>query len=85
MHRTTPEFWAAYGQLDVTVQEAADRSFQMLLGDSSHPSLHFKKVKGLWSARVDRSYRAVAIQHNGNYVWFWIGPHDEYMRIISQR
>jgi len=47
-----------------------------------HPSLHFKKVKSYWVARVGEDYRAVGIEAEGTVVWFWIGPHDEYERML---
>ena len=28
-------------------------------------------------------YRAVAVQRSSDYVWFWIGHHSEYDRIIQ--
>ena len=49
-----------------------------------HPSLNFKQVgKTDWSVRINRSYRALAFEAEGTFVWFWIGKHDEYMRRIG--
>jgi hypothetical protein len=41
------------------IRNLADKNFQLLKADSSHPSLHFKKVGKVWSARVGSNYRAV--------------------------
>jgi hypothetical protein len=30
----------------------ADKSFELLKADSRHPSLHFKRIGPVWSARV---------------------------------
>jgi hypothetical protein len=52
----------------------------------SHPSLEFKKVhqtKPVYSARVTLDYRAVGVLDGNEIVWFWIGPHDEYERVIA--
>jgi hypothetical protein len=35
--------------------------------------LQFKKVGRFWSARVGLRYRAVAVEADGDLVWFWIG------------
>jgi len=51
--------------------------------NSTHPSLHFKKVGGLWSARVNREIRALAVPDGGDFIWFWIGDHREYDRLIK--
>ena len=84
-HRANPQFWKFYGQLPVAIQKLADRSFATLKSDSRHPSLHFKKVGRLWSARIGIHYRAVAVEDGGDMIWFWIGRHDEYDSIISPR
>jgi hypothetical protein len=37
----------------------------------------------IYSVRIDRDWRAVGAVHQGAMVWFWIGPHDEYERLLS--
>jgi hypothetical protein len=60
----------------------ADKNYRFWREDHWHPSLHFKKVKSYWVARVGEDYRAVGIEVAGTVVWFWIGPHDEYERML---
>ena len=44
----------------------------------------FQKVgKDLWSARITRDYRVLAREEENTLVWFWVGKHDEYMRLIQ--
>ncbi|MDZ4843104.1 MAG: hypothetical protein SH859_13345, partial [Hyphomicrobium aestuarii] len=43
-HYTTRAFWDHYHDLPGTTQSAADRQFELLKRDRSHPSLNFKKV-----------------------------------------
>jgi hypothetical protein len=81
-HRATSRFWAAYDNLSPELRALADKQFKLLKTDSRHPSLHFKKTGRLWSARVNRNIRALAIQDGADYVWFWIGDHREYERLI---
>ena len=38
-----------------------------------------KKVGKFWSLRV-RGYRALARKEGEDFVWFWVGRHDEYQR-----
>ncbi|MGH7552014.1 MAG: hypothetical protein ACREMQ_03195 [Longimicrobiales bacterium] len=47
-------------------------------------SLHFKQIKDdLWSVRVGRGYRALAIEARDGFHWFWIGSHADYDRLID--
>lgn len=85
MHRTGPRFWECLAALPVPIQELATQKFQLLKGNPWHPSLHFKKVGELWSARVGLAYRALAVGDGENFIWVWIGTHDEYERMISQK
>jgi hypothetical protein len=55
---------------------------ELLRANPPHPPLHFKKVGRLWSARVDSSHRALAIEDGDGFIWIWIGGHDEYLRLI---
>ena len=83
-HRATPKFWKFREALPKEVQELADKSYELLKRDPRHPSLHFKKVERLWSVRVGIHYRAVAVEDGPDIVWFWIGHHSEYDRLIGR-
>jgi hypothetical protein len=82
-HFASPEFWELYKQLPQTIQDLADRSYALLKNDPRHPSLHLKKVGRFWSVRVGFHYRAVAVEVPGGLLWFWIGSHEEYNRLIG--
>lgn len=84
-HHASRRFWRAYDALPPEVQRLADESFELLKGDQRHPSLHFKRVGRFWSVRVGLHYRALAVRQDADLVWFWIGSHTEYDRLISQR
>jgi len=83
VHRATKRFWQAFGKLQPVIQELARKNFNLLKADSRHPSLHFKKVGDFWSARVGADYRALAIEDGDDFVWVWIGHHEEYDRLIK--
>ena len=83
MHRTTPEFWEHFARLPEPVQRAARRNYQRLNTDPRHASLRFKKVGEYWAVRVSRSYRALAVEDGGDFIWVWIGGHDEYDRLTG--
>lgn len=85
MHRTTGRYWRCYRQLPGEVRKRADRAFTLLRENPRHPSLHFKPIGRFWSVRIDMSHRAIAVPHGHDYIWAWIGPHDEYDRLVRQR
>ena len=82
-HYTTSKFWRAYESLPTNVKKVADRNFELLKSDPFHPSLHFKKVGSYWSVRAGINYRALGIQEDASMVWFWIGSHADYDKLIS--
>ncbi len=82
-HLATPEFWAHYRQLPDEMRNLADKNFTLLKQDPHHPSLRLKKVGVYWSARVGLNYRALAKERSEGLVWFWIGPHDQYERLLQ--
>ncbi|MEK6300635.1 MAG: hypothetical protein AABO41_07935 [Acidobacteriota bacterium] len=84
-HRASPRFWACYRQLSEDVRRLADKSFALLRENSQHPSLHFKKIGRFWSARVGLHYRALAVEHEADLVWFWIGSHAEYDKLVDRQ
>lgn len=84
-HRTLPRFWQHYKQLPKSIQELADKSFEILKSDPRHPSLHLKKVnlpKKLWSVRIGAQYRALGVEKPDGILWFWIGSHAEYDKLL---
>jgi hypothetical protein len=85
MHYTTSKFWKCYNALPKNVQETADQCYGLLKADLSHPSLHFKKIgKQYWSVRAGLDYRALGVEVEGGILWFWIGTHAEYDKLISK-
>lgn len=71
-----------YEELPEHIQRLADKNFRLLKADPQHPSLHFKKIEGMWSARVGAHYRALAFDHEGGILWFWIGSHAAYDKMM---
>jgi hypothetical protein len=84
MHRTTDRFWKCFEKLPEPVQELSKRCFDLLKGDPRHPSLHFKKMGKFWSVRAGLDYRALAVEDNDDFIWVWIGTHDEYERMLKE-
>jgi hypothetical protein len=75
-------FWNCYDALPRDIQNQADKQFELFLEDPAHPSLRLKPVGPYWAVRVSRGYRALARRRGNDFFWFWIGPHDQYIRIL---
>ena len=66
------------------VRQLADKNYELLTSYPSHTSLNLKEIKtDLWSIRIGLHYRALAYPEQGNFVWFWIGSHVKYDRLIK--
>lgn len=76
-------FWEAYQRLPAQVRRLADRNFKRLKADPAHPSLHFKQAGRYWSVRVGLHFRALGIRDGDDVVWFWIGSHADYDRLLK--
>jgi len=85
--RATPRFWTAYRDLPPEIRELARKAYRLFREDARHPSLHFKKVHDrdpIYSVRVTLGYRALGLLEDEEIVWFWIGGHAEYDRLLDQ-
>ena len=82
-HHATGDFWTCYQGLPAPVRALADKNFALLKADPRHPSLQLKKIGSIWSARVGLHHRALAAQDADHLVWFWIGSHADYDRLIG--
>jgi hypothetical protein len=79
---TTSRFWQEYARLPAEIRQQARKQYRLWQQNHWHPSLQFKQIGTLWSARVTQDYRALAVLRGDTYYWFWIGTHAEYDRII---
>ena len=83
-HHASSRFWRLHDELPAEVQELARETFELLKINPRHPSIRLKKVGVYWSARIGSSYRALARESEDTLVWFWIGRHDDYERIVGR-
>jgi len=85
--RTTRRFRKALGKLPQQVQQQAREAYELFLENPDHPSLRLKRIhsgKEIYSARITRAIRALAVRQDDLMIWFWIGSHDEYEMLIKQ-
>jgi hypothetical protein len=85
-HHTTTKFRGLLADLSPDLRRKASAAYEHLKANPSHLGLEFKKIGTVWSARIDSGVRALAFEvEEGHLIWFWIGHHDEYERIIRRR
>ena len=85
-HYTSKRYWNYYSKLPKDTQALANKSFQLLKQNPKHPSLHLKRVKNLWAVRIGLYYRALGTDtpDDTGIIWFWIGIHNEYEKLIKR-
>ncbi len=84
---TLKKFWNCFNALPANTQRLAQEAFAIWQRNERHPSLHFKRVhtaKPLYSIRVGQRWRALGYRHDDTMVWFWIGTHAEYDKVIRR-
>lgn len=80
-------FWVSYRRLPEHVRRQARASYEFFISDPHHPSLDFKRVsqrRPVYSVRVSIDYRALGVLDDGDIVWFWIGHHQDYDRLLKR-
>lgn len=83
---TTGRFRKALEELPEEVQRRAREAYTSFQEDPYYPSLRFKQVhptKPIYSVRIERDYRALGVRHENEIVWFWIGSHADYDKLLS--
>jgi len=83
----TASFRDGFKRLSKQMQKQAREAYRHFQANPDYPSLRFKKIhptKPIYSARVGRGHRAVGVLEGEEIVWFWIGSHKEYERVIRE-
>jgi len=86
---TTAGFRRLLDALPADVQGQARAAYRQFAENPRHPGLRFKQIHGsdrLVSVRISREYRAVGVSTSADeVVWFWVGPHEEYEKLLARR
>lgn len=80
------DFVACFRRLPDEIKDLARKNYRLWRENSSHPSLHFKRVhkkEPIYSVRVGIGYRALGLLEGDTITWFWIGTHAEYDTLIG--
>lgn len=85
--RTTQRFRKALQKLPARIQRQAKEAYELWKQDPHHGSLQFKRVhpiEPIYSVRVGIGWRAVGVQNGDVMIWYWIGSHSDYDKLITQ-
>ena len=85
--RTTRRFREMLATLPAHARAQARDAYELFGQNPVHPGLHFKKVHPdppTYSARVGIGYRAVGTMDGDTVIWFWIGSHADYDKLLEQ-
>ncbi|MBV8780669.1 MAG: hypothetical protein JO353_04665 [Phycisphaerae bacterium] len=85
--RTSADLRRDFASLPSTVQRQAREAYQLFKANPQHSSLRFKELSGyqdIWSVRITTDYRAIGRLRAGVIVWFFIGSHADYDKIIAR-
>jgi hypothetical protein len=84
----TDSFIKCFAKLPARVQQTARKNYKLWKQDLSHSSLEFKKLntkETVYSVRAGIGWRAVGVmKNNDTIVWFWIGSHSEYDKLLKR-
>lgn len=86
--RTTARFRKQLATLPDEIRRQAQKAYQQFKRHPWHSSLHFKQVHEalpLYSVRITKGYRAVGKRDEQGMLWFWIGSHAAYDRLLKQQ
>jgi hypothetical protein len=84
--RTTRQFRELCASLPAQVRRQVREAYRFFPRSPSHPGLHFKQVRSdppVYSVRVGIGYRAVGVLDGQTMVWFWVGSHADYDRLLQ--
>jgi mRNA-degrading endonuclease RelE of RelBE toxin-antitoxin system len=85
--RISPQFRSDFAQLSAEQKKSAKAACRLFQDNPNHPSLNFKKLpphEDIWSVRITGGYRAVGRWKNDLILWFFIGSHADYDKLIQR-
>jgi hypothetical protein len=85
--KTTAKFRALLSGAPQSVQIKTKAAYALWFENPDHPSLRFKKVHErlpIYSVRIDLNWRAVGTLQKDTMIWFWLGSHHDYEKLLSQ-
>ena len=83
---TTDRFWEKYYSLPENIQKKADNVFDLWKREPYNSNLRFKKIhqgRDIYSIRIGFDYRVLGLKNQDAIIWFWIGSHSDYEKMLK--
>jgi hypothetical protein len=83
----TADFLVSFRRLPNRIKQQARKNYKIWISNPQHPSIDFKKVgkkSPIYSVRIGIGWRALGLRQRETMLWFWIGSHAEYDRLLKQ-
>ena len=80
-------FIKSFNLLPERIKNLARKNYKIWQENNYHPSLNFKEIRentNIYSVRIGIGWRAIGYLENDVIIWFWIGSHSEYDKIIEK-
>ena len=84
---TTKQFRKLLRELPADVQKQARQAYLTWSRDPWHSSLRFKQIHStdpIYSARISLGWRTVGVRSGDTVIWYWIGSHADYDKLIAK-
>ncbi len=83
----TDNFVRCFEKLPDSVKKQARKAYRLWQKDRHYPSLHFKRInmqEPIYSVRIAKGWRVLGLIEGNTIIWFWIGSHADYSKLLSQ-
>ena len=83
---TTERFRTCLARLPQEIQRQAREAYTRFAENPAHPSLRFKRVHAaqeIYSVRISLDCRTLGVRDGNTMIWFWIGLHSDYDRMLT--
>ena len=83
----TDEFRSCFRRLPDRIKNLARKNYKIWKANPVHPSVDFKRVgkkSPIYSIRVGIGWRALGLKERNKMLWFWIGSHAEYDKLLNK-
>ena len=69
------------------IRQHAREAYKRFNQNPAHPSLNLKRVhprRPIYSVRISMNYRTIGELDGTDMIWFWIGSHGEYDKLLRR-
>ncbi len=80
----TKDFRDSFSQLSERIKRLARDNYKLWRRNPFHSFKRVGKKYPTYSVRIGVGWRALSFKEGYTMVWFWIGSHSEYERLIQK-